>query len=221
MEILIHRLIEENLALEIYSELIDKQCDWQDGRRTAGSHAANVKNNKQLNRKSKKAKNLSETIIQTLESDSLIKSFALPKEFHGLMFAQSIEGQGYGMHVDNTYMSSGRSDLSFTLFLSDPNSYEGGELCIQTLQETKEIKLAAGEILVYPSTSLHAVAEVKKGIRIVCVGWIHSYISSNEDRNLLFGLDAGAKGLLAKHGSSNELNLVFQSYNNLLRRLGQ
>ena len=136
------------------------------------------------------------------------------------MFTRMLTGQGYGDHVDNPYMSTGRSDLSFTLFLSDPTEYEGGELCIQTLQENKKIKLQAGSIIIYPSTSLHSVEEVKEGERLVCIGWIQSYISNNEDRNLLFGLESGAKSLLAEHGRSPSLDLVYQAYSNLLRRLG-
>ena len=220
MDLLIHEILGKGLSKKILSELKEKDAPWQDGKKTAGSLAATVKNNFQLDRHSKKAKDLTELVIEQIESDQLIKSFALPKKLHSLFFARSSKGQGYGMHVDNTYMSSGRSDLSFTIFLSDPNDYEGGELCIQTLQETKEIKLSAGEIVIYPSTSLHSVKTVISGERIVCAGWIESYITSNEDRNLLFGLDAGAKGLLANYGQSDQLNLIFQAYNNLLRRLG-
>ena len=220
MDFLIHRLLKDSLAEEIESKLINQTSSWQEGKKTAGSHAAIVKNNFQLDRDSKESEALTQKIIEEMSKDPLIKSFSLPKKLHGLMFAKTGKGQGYGMHVDNAYMSSGRSDLSFTLFLSDPNSYEGGELSIQTLQGSQEIKLASGEIVIYPSTSLHRVEEVNKGERLVCVGWIESYISSNEDRNLLFGLDAGAKGLLAEHGQSQELNLIFQAYNNLLRRLG-
>ena len=117
-------------------------------------------------------------------------------------------------------MPTGRSDLSFTLFLNEPKEYQGGELCIQTINKTEKIKLSAGQIIIYPSTQLHSVAEVKGGERYVCVGWIQSYIQSNEDRNFLFGLDAGAKSLLAKHGRSDELDLIFQAYSNILRRLG-
>lgn len=124
------------------------------------------------------------------------------------------------MHIDNAYMSSGRSDLSFTLFLSDPKDYEGGELAIQTLQETKRIKLPQGHIVIYPSTSIHSVEEVRSGNRFVCVGWIHSYVSSNEDRKSLFNLDAGARAILSKHGRTPEVDLLFQSYSNLLRSLG-
>ena len=118
-------------------------------------------------------------------------------------------------------MSSGRADLSFTIFLNNSKEYEGGELCIQSTTSQKEIKLEAGQIVIYPSTTLHSVSKVLKGTRLVCVGWIQSYIPTNEDRSLLFSLDAGAKGILSTHGRSPELDLIFQAYNNLLRRLGK
>ncbi len=98
---------------------------------------------------------------------------------------------------------------------------KGGELLIQTMNKENKFKLDIGEIIIYPSTYLHSVAEVLSGERFVCVGWIESYISSSEEREYLFDLDAGAKSLLAKHGRSNELDLIFKSYANLLRVLGK
>tara|TARA_B100000700_G_scaffold328141_1_gene444944 strand:+ start:2231 stop:2896 length:666 start_codon:yes stop_codon:yes gene_type:complete len=220
MEYLTYQLLKINDADEVIDLIKSDLSSWEDGKKTAGKHAAKVKNNSQLNRSSNVAIKASEYISDKITKNHLIRSFCLIKKVHGILFSESNEGNGYGMHVDNAYMSSGRSDISFTLFLSKPEDYEGGELCIQSLQENKEIKLSAGEIIFYPSTSLHSVNKVSRGVRIVCVGWIESYISSQEDRSLLFGLDAGAKGLLSKHGQSPELDLIFQSYNNLLRRMG-
>ncbi len=220
MDYLVHPLLDQSTTKSLVQKLLSNGSPWQDGKTTAGSHAAKVKNNYQLDRNSKLALESSKDIIQQITNDQLIKSFALPKLIHGIMFTRTTEGQGYGMHIDNAYMSTGRSDLSFTLFLSDPQSYEGGELDIQNMQNNKEIKLSSGHIFIYPSTSLHAVKKVTKGERLVCVGWIQSHISSNEDRNTLFGLDAGSKALLARYGRSPELDLIFQSYSNLLRRLG-
>ena len=117
-------------------------------------------------------------------------------------------------------MSTGRSDLSFTISLTNKENYEGGELVIETINSEKEFKLNAGQMIIYPSTYLHSVKEVKSGERLVCVGWIESYIKSIEEREYLFDLDAGAKGLLAKYGRSDELDLIFKSYSNLLRLLG-
>tara|TARA_Y100001968_G_C19421204_1_gene751833 strand:- start:311 stop:976 length:666 start_codon:yes stop_codon:yes gene_type:complete len=220
MDYLIHSLLDNSSINDILQKLQKAGSSWQDGKKTAGLHAAKVKNNLQLNRESQISLELCNQITNYLQADPLIKSFAIPKNFHSLMFTKSAAGQGYGMHVDNPYMSTGRSDMSFTLFLSEKNKYEGGELCIQTLQETKKIKLNAGEIIIYPSTSLHCVEKITNGERLVCVGWIESYIANNEERSFLFGLEAGAKGLLSKYGRSPELDLIFQAYSNLTRTLG-
>ena len=220
MEYLIHSLIEKSDAFDLVKKLKSEKSSWQDGKKTAGSHAAKIKQNYQLDKKSNISLEMKDLILNKIISNPLIKSFTLPSLIHGLMFTKSLAGDGYGTHIDNPYMPSGRSDLSFTLFLNEPEDYQGGELCIQTINKTEKIKLSAGEIIIYPSTQLHSVTEVRDGERYVCVGWVQSYIQNNEDRNFLFGLDAGAKGLLAKHGRSDELDLVFQAYSNLLRRLG-
>ena len=135
------------------------------------------------------------------------------------MFTKSMENMGYGRHIDNPFMSTGRSDLSFTIGLTNKENYEGGELVIETINSEKEFKLNAGEMIIYPSTYLHSVKQVSNGERLVCVGWIESYVKSIEEREFLFDLDAGAKGLLAKNGRSDELDLVFKSYANFLRLL--
>ena len=220
MEYLTHSLLDKSETLEIIQRLKTETSSWQDGKKSAGSLAAKIKNNFQLDKSSRISNEIKDLIVSKMISDPLVKSFTLPTIIHGVMFTKSLPGNGYGMHVDNPYMPSGRSDLSFTLFLSEPENYEGGSLCIQTINETKQIKLSAGEMIIYPSTKLHSVAQVEKGERFVCVGWIQSYVQNNEDRSFLFGLDAGAKGLLAKHGRSDELDLIFQAYSNLLRRLG-
>ncbi len=214
------QLITPEAASELSTSLLKPNNEWKDGKSTAGAHAAAVKNNLQLDRESRLSIEKSRSIVEAIEANPLLKSFTLPKLIHGVMFTLSQSSQGYGVHIDNTYMSTGRSDLSFTLFLSEPETYQGGELSIQGFQSEQKFKLAAGKILIYPSTSLHSVETITYGQRLVCVGWIQSYIKSNEDRNILFGLDAGAKGLMANHGRSDELDLVFQAYSNLLRRLG-
>ena len=193
---------------------------WEDGKKTAGSHASKVKNNLQLNRDSEISIKLSHLIRKKILSSPLIKSFALPKMIHGIMFTKSLNNMQYGRHIDNPFMSSGRSDLSFTISLTEKSKYKGGELNIEEMNSEKEFKLNAGEIIIYPSTYLHSVKEIKNGERLVCVGWIESYVKSIEEREYLFDLDAGAKGLLAKNGRSDELDLIFKSYSNLLRLLG-
>jgi len=212
-------LIQEEIDTLI-ENLKKENTPWEDGKKTAGSHAAIVKNNLQLNRQSEISIKLSNYIKKKILANPLIKSFALPKIIHGIMFTKSLNNMQYGRHIDNPFMSSGRSDLSFTISLTEKNTYEGGGLIIEEMNSEKEFKLNAGEIIIYPSTYLHSVKEVKNGERLVCVGWIESYVKSIEEREYLFDLDAGAKGLLAKNGRSDELDLIFKSYSNLLRLLG-
>ena len=136
------------------------------------------------------------------------------------MFTKSLNNMQYGRHIDNPFMSSGRADLSFTISLTDKSTYDGGELIIEEMNSEKEFKLHAGEIIIYTSTYLHSVKEIKSGERIVCVGWIESYVKSIEEREYLFDLDAAARSLLIKYGRSEEVDLIFKSYSNFLRRLG-
>ena len=203
----------------IQNKLNENNDHWEDGKKTAGSHAAQVKNNLQLSRNSEISKNLSQLIIKRILSNPLIKSFTLPKNIHGIMFTKSSKGMRYGRHIDNAFMSSGRSDLSFTIFINKKTSYEGGELIVENINSENKFKLNSGEILIYPSTYLHSVKDIESGVRLVCVGWIESYVKSIEEREYLFDIDAGARSLLSKHGRSDDLDLIFKSYSNLLRLL--
>ena len=220
MNYLTHQLLNPKEIELINSVLNRTDLTWQDGKKTAGNHASKVKNNLQLDRESSISKKFTELIEQKILNNILIKSFALPKRIHGTMFSKSMQGMKYGRHIDNPFMSQGRSDLSFTLFLNEKVNYKGGELLIESINSEEKFKLNSGEIIIYPSTYLHSVEEVQSGERLVCVGWIESYVKSIEGREYLFDLDAGARSLLAKHGRSDELDLIFKSYSNLLRTLG-
>ena len=136
------------------------------------------------------------------------------------MFTKTMQGMKYGRHIDNAFMATGRADLSFTIFINEKDKYSGGELLIEGLNSEDKFKLDPGGSIIYPSTYLHSVQEVFNGERIVFIGWIESYVKSIEEREYLFDLDAGARTLLAKHGRSDELDLIFKSYSNLLRTLG-
>ena len=207
--------------IKILQTNLDKDKEfWEDGKKTAGNQAALVKKNLQLKRKSETSQKLSAIVKNKILTNPLIKSFSLPKHIHGIMFTKSKIGMRYGRHIDNAFMSSGRADLSFTIFLNNINLYSGGELLVENINSENKFKLKAGEIIIYPSTYLHSVEKVTRGERIVCVGWIESYVKSIEEREYLFDLDAGARGILAKHGRSDELDLIFKSYSNLLRVLG-
>ena len=212
-------LLDEEIKI-LKTNLSSSESDWEDGKKTAGSLASKVKNNLQLNRNSDISKKNAGFIEKKILTNTLIKSFALPKKIHGIMFTKSSKGMKYGRHVDNAYMSSGRADLSFSIFLNKKNSYKGGELVVENINTENKFKLNQGEIIIYPSTYLHSVEEIINGERLVCVGWIESYVKSIEEREYLFDIDAGARGILAKYGRSDELDLIFKSYSNILRVLG-
>ena len=220
MNYLTHQILNSE-ELKILKKNLEKEdLFWEDGKQTAGKHAADVKNNLQLKRDSNISKKFSELIVKKILSNELIKSFALPKKIHGTIFTKSTKGMKYGKHIDNAYMSSGRADLSFTIFLNPKKNYEGGALSIENLNSEEKFKLNAGEIIIYPSTYLHSVEEVFEGERLVFIGWIESYVKSIEEREYLFDLDAAARSLLAKYGRSEEVDLIFKSYSNFLRILG-
>ena len=220
MNYLTHQLLNPQEINLLKNNLFIKDLPWEDGKKTAGNHAAKVKNNLQLDRSSNISKKCTELIEKKILNDVLIKSFALPKKIHGTMITKSLEGMKYGRHIDNAYMPTGRADLSFTIFLNEKDKYKGGELLIESLNSESKFKLDIGGIILYPSTYLHSVEEVIKGERLVFIGWIESYVKSIEEREYLFDLDAAARSLLTKYGRSEEVDLVFKSYSNLLRRLG-
>ena len=200
--------------------LLKEEFFWEDGKQTAGKHAAKVKNNLQLKRDSDLSIKFSGLITKKILKNELIKSFALPKKIHGTIFSKSKSGMKYGRHIDNAYMSTGRADLSFTIFLNCKDDYKGGELSIESFNSEEKFKLNAGEIIIYPSTYLHSVEEIIDGERLAFIGWIESYVKSIEEREYLFDLDAAARSLLSKYGRSNEVDLIYKSYSNILRRLG-
>jgi len=220
MNFLTQKLLNPEELGILRRNLNEEESLWEDGKKTAGKHAAEVKSNLQLKRDSGLSKKFSGLITKKIVSNELIKSFALPKKIHGTIFSKSTKGMRYGRHIDNPYMTSGRADLSFTIFLSSKDNYEGGSLSIEDFNTKENFKLDEGEIIIYPSTYLHSVEEVSNGERLVFIGWIESYVKSIEDREYLFDLDAAARSLLAKYGRSNEVDLIFKSYSNLLRRLG-
>ena len=220
MNYLTHQLLNPQEINLLKKNLFLENLPWEDGKKTAGKHAAKVKDNLQLNRSSDISKEYTKLIEKKMLNDVLIKSFTLPKRIHGTMFTKSLQGMKYGRHVDNAFMSTGRADLSFTIFLNEKDEYSGGELLIEGLNSEDKFKLNAGGIIIYPSTYIHSVQKVISGERIVIVGWIESYVKSIEEREYLFDLDAGARTLLSKHGRSDELDLIFKSYSNLLRTLG-
>ena len=219
MDHLVRPLLSQDEIDGLHQQLSASDLPWRDGRLTAGEQAASVKKNHQLDPASPLAYQVANKVSEALKVDPLIKSFALIRKVHSVLISRCASGDGYGWHVDNPFSRYGRRDLSFTVFLSDVSSYQGGVLQLQAGQNGEEFRCSAGEVVVYPSSLLHCVSPVTQGMRYACVGWIESYVKSVEDRALLFNLDAAARGLLAKHGRSDELDLIFQAYSNAVRRL--
>lgn len=187
-----------------------------DGKATAGWHAKAVKQNQQLD--ATQAKPLAQEVRQNLLSHPLLQAAALPRQIQTVRFNRYSDGMAYGRHTDNALMNGLRTDLSFTLFLSDPDSYDGGELVVEGVDSEQAHKLSAGSVLVYPSTSLHRVEPVTRGVRWAAIGWLQSKVRDAEKREILFELETVKRSLFQKYGKTDEFDLVTKSWSNLLRQ---
>ncbi|MGC1217759.1 MAG: Fe2+-dependent dioxygenase [Phormidesmis sp.] len=210
--------IPDLLCAEAVTELRDRlhAIPLVDGKSTAGWHAKTVKQNQQLAAQS--AKPLAAEIQQTILKHPLFQSAARPRQIQMIRFNRYSDGMAYGRHTDNALMNGGRTDLSFTLFLSDPDSYEGGELVVESLDSEQPYKLSAGSMLVYPATSLHRVEPVTAGVRWAAIGWVQSQIRQGDQREILFELDTARRSLFNKYGKTDEFDLITKSLSNLLRQ---
>lgn len=200
-------------------------ADWQDGSATSGHQARLVKNNLQLPENSAAAEQGGQIVLSALACNPLFISAALPLKIYPPMFNSYAGGQTYGLHVDNAVrIRAGtdwrvRSDLSMTVFLEDPASYDGGELVIETQFGAQSIKLAAGDAVLYPSSSLHKVAPVTRGCRVASFFWIQSMVRDDAARRSLFELDQSIQALAMQVGQ-DDLSIVRLTgvYHNLLRQ---
>jgi PKHD-type hydroxylase len=189
---------------------------FEDGRATAGWSARLVKDNEQA-REGAALTLLREKVSKAILSNEVFGLAARPKMLTPLTFARYGEGREYGSHVDNPLMNGIRTDVSFTLFLADPESYDGGELVIESISGEEEVKLPAGHLVAYDSTSLHRVAPVMRGERMVAVGWAQSYVRDSARRELLFDLETAKRNLFAQSGKTPEFDLLAKSSANLFR----
>ena len=191
MLITIAGLLPEPELAEVRTDLT--ALTWGDGAETAGHVAGAVKENSQADLSSRIGASLRERLKKAITTHSVLRAAAQPRQFSKLLISRTQTGGGYGLHVDNPFMGDGaaqlRTDLSFTLFLSDPEDYDGGELSIEHVGLTQRLKPLAGDLVLYPSTSLHEVRPVTRGTRFACVGWIESAVRAPEDREILFELE--------------------------------
>ena len=192
------------------------QLAFVDGRSTAGWSAAEVKRNRQA-APSAALRALQDEVEKAIRANAVFQIAARPKQFGPILFARYSGGETYGAHVDDAVMGGVRTDLAWTLFLHEPQDYDGGKLVIEGVAGEQAIKLPAGAMVLYPATTLHRVAPVTRGERLVAVGWIRSLIRSAEQRELLFDLDTARRALFAREGKSAEFDLLSKSLSNLLR----
>ncbi|MFQ4139195.1 Fe2+-dependent dioxygenase [Nodosilinea sp. PGN35] len=196
------------------------QAEFGSGQATAGWHARLVKQNEQAVPQAA-IEPLKTTLQTALARSALFQAVACPRAIHSLLFSRYGVGMGYGRHTDNALMGGAnvyRSDLSFTVFLSGPEEYDGGELVIEGADSEQPYKLAAGSALVYPSTTLHRVETVVRGDRLVAVGWVQSLVRDAARREILFDLEAVKRTLFAQTGKTPEFDLLTKTTANLLRQ---
>lgn len=201
-----------------------ESANWADGKHTAGTQAAQVKNNQQLPEDVKELAQLRAIVGKHIERSGLFFTAALPKRvFPPLFNKYSGESNSFGNHVDNairTFTKTWehiRTDISCTIFLSDPSEYEGGELVIEDTYGTNSVKLEAGDAILYPATSLHRVNPVTKGARIASFFWIESMVRENDHRRILFDMDTAIYNLRQTIGETESVVLMTSCYHNLLR----
>lgn len=197
---------------------------WVDGRGTAGHLSAAVKENLQLHWRDPVAVELGRLVTERLQENAMLLSAALPRAILPPLFNRYAGGGHYGPHLDGAIRpvegTGGRvrTDLSLTLALSDPATYDGGELVIADTFGTRSVKLPAGDAVLYPGTSLHHVTPVTRGERLAAFTWVQSMVRRDDDRTLLFQLDAAILQLPPEEGRASAVRLS-NVYNNLLRRL--
>lgn len=222
----IPQVLDAQQVKQIQSQLAD--ADWQAGARSSGAQATLVKQNQQLPTSAVIYADLADQILQALQCHPLFQSAALPKQILAPLFNRYQNHGHYGDHVDNALQRNHltgqavRTDLSVTLFLSAADSYQGGELVIDDLYGTHEIKLEGGDAIIYPSTRLHRVEPVTTGQRLAAVTWVQSLVKDHWQREMLFQLDMTIlkirQQLQQPTGDHPEVLALTQHYHNLLRQ---
>jgi PKHD-type hydroxylase len=218
--------IPEVLAAEqvLESRRLLDAADWVDGGVTAGFQSTRVKRNRQLAEASPAARQIGELILDALNTNMLFASAALPSKVFPPLFNRYEGGEAFGNHVDNAIRQVRgsthriRTDISATLFLSSPDEYDGGELVVDDTYGPHSVKLPAGHMVLYPSTSLHRVTPVTRGVRLASFFWIQSLVRGDAERALLFDMDMAIVRLRQQIGDSDTVVALTGVYHNLLRR---
>src|SRR3977135_4538660 len=178
------------------------QARFVDGRETAGFAARMVKSNQQAAGADRSLATVRQFVAERIHGNEVFRLAVRPKMLSPLLFSRYATGMQYGSHIDDALMEGMRTDVAFTLFLCDPESYTGGELVIESASGEEPVKLAAGDLVAYPATTLHRVAEVTSGVRLAAVGWARSFIRDAARRELLFDLDTARRPIFAQAGKT-------------------
>jgi len=209
-----------------FREKLDASDAWVDGRVTAGYQGAPVKKNEQITEQSPIARELGSIILSVLERHPLFISATLPNRVYPPMFNRYSSGMHFGSHVDGAVRlipGSGakiRTDISATLFIAAPEEYDGGELIIEDTYGAHSVKLPAGDMVLYPATSLHSVTQITRGVRVASFFWIESIVADDAHRTLLFNLDNAIQRLNATDADDLARTHLTGCYHNLLRMWG-
>lgn len=192
-------------------------ANFVDGRGTAGPEACLVKDNEQVDPADAELAAMQGFVVDTLRANRLFRMAARPKTIRSPLFSRYGPGMAYGSHVDNALMGGMRTDVSVTVFLSDPEEYDGGELVIESSSGEQDVKLPAGSAILYPTASLHRVAPLRSGQRLAAVTWVRSHVRDSAKREILFDLETARHGLVGKLGKGPETDLLAKAQSNLLR----
>ena len=207
-------------TIDAIAEQLSKEAALEDGKRTAAGLARKVKENQQAKSELAAVQAAHQLLEQKLRKNKVFKAAAIPLRFAKIILSRYEPGMKYGAHIDDAFIRGIRTDLSFTLFLNEPNEYEGGELLISRPDGDEEVKAPKGSLYLYPSQSIHQVKPVTQGVRLVAVGWVQSRIRMEEQREVLFDL-ACAIDELATDPAKAQLRLrLLRSRNSLLRLWG-
>ena len=196
-------------------------AEFVDGRETASPQLADIKNNQQLRRGSAALQRVADVVLGALRRNNAFLNAVYPKQLHSLLVSRYREGMQYGAHVDQALMGDNtvwRTDLSLTLFLNEPDAYEGGELALQHGSGESLTKLPARSMVCYPTGQLHRVTPVTRGERLVVVGWIQSYVRDNAARETLRDLSEAMESLRGREEFRPALDLINKTHANLMRR---